>query len=156
MTVLKAQFFSIYYREILAIMRCSFLRCKLFYFVPANISWHRYDLFFRFISLLSRDINVNSTQRQLVNNKNIPVNIIPFYNCDEMAMPSKCDSSDCCNKHDDSNGKISKKKNARIFYVWISAAYYAKSMKFVSLELVNQKTRFICDKQWNMILNTMI
>lgn len=27
-----------------------------------------------------------------------------------MAMPSKCDSSDCCNKHDDSNGKISKKK----------------------------------------------
>ena len=54
-----------------------------------------------------------------------------------MAMPSKCDSSDCCNEHDDSNGKISK-KNARIFYVWISAAYYAKSMKFVSLELVNR------------------
>ena len=38
-----------------------------------------------------------------------------------MAMPSKCDSSDCCNEHDDSNGKISKKKCSHILRLNISS-----------------------------------
>ena len=66
----------------------SFLRCQLFYVPLANIRLHRYDSFFRFILLLSGDININRGSTSVTNNS-IPLNTLPFRNCGEPTMPSE-------------------------------------------------------------------
>ena len=77
------------------------MRCQLSYFAFANIRLHSYDSFFRFILLLSCDVNVDPGPTTVNNNK-IPLNALSFYNYDEPTMPSKCDSSDNNNEYDDS------------------------------------------------------
>ena len=66
----------------------SFLRCQLSYFPLANIRLHRYDSFFRFILLLSGDININPGLTTITNNS-IPLSTLPFRTCGEPTMPSK-------------------------------------------------------------------
>ena len=76
-------------------------RCQLSYFALANIRLHRCDSFFRFILLLQGDINVNPSPTA-VNNSKVPLNALPFYNCHEPTITSKCNSFDYNKEHDDS------------------------------------------------------
>ena len=71
---------------------------QLSYFALANIRLHRYDLFFRFISLLG-DTNVNPGPTTVNNNK-ISLNTLPFYKCTEPTMLPECDSSDYNKEHE--------------------------------------------------------
>ena len=96
-------------------MKNSFLRYQLSYFALANIRLHRYDLFFRFILLLSGDINANSGSTTENNNKD-PLNVLPFYNCDEPTISSEYNTSDYNKEYDDSKSNIFKKR-ACIFYI---------------------------------------
>ena len=55
--------------KILYIARHRFLRCQLCYFAIANIWLHRCDSFFRFMCLLSDDINPNPGPTTIKNSK---------------------------------------------------------------------------------------
>ena len=65
----SSNFFSLNFLKILDITTNSFLRCYLSYFALAKIRLLRYDSFFRFILLLSGDINVNPGPATVNNNK---------------------------------------------------------------------------------------
>ena len=86
------------------------------YFALANIRLHRYDSFFRFILLLSGDINVNLGPTAVTNNS-IPLNTLPFHNCGEPTMPPECNSLGCYKVHDNSKWKISKKQGLHILHL---------------------------------------
>ena len=64
-----------------------------------------HDSFFRFILLLSGDINVNPGPTT-ENNDEISLSTVSFYNCDEPNIPSECDSSDCNKEHNNSKWNI--------------------------------------------------
>ena len=70
----------------------------------ANVQLHRYDSFFRFISLFASNINVKPGPA-IVNNNKISLNILPFYNYDEPTMPFKGNK-----EHKDSKWNIFKKE----------------------------------------------
>ena len=59
--------------------------------------------------MLSGDTNVNPGPTTIYNNK-VPLNALPFYNCGEPKIPSKCDSSGYAKEHDNSKWNIFKKK----------------------------------------------
>ena len=77
------------------ISRRFFLRSQLFYFALANIHLYSYDLFFKLVLLPTGDKNLSPGTTTLKSNK-IPLDISPFYNCDESTMSSKRDRG--CNK----------------------------------------------------------
>ena len=55
----------------------------------------------------------------IISNNNIPLNTLPFHNCDKPTfptMPSRCDSSDCYKANDDSKWKIF--KNALAYFTF--------------------------------------
>ena len=128
----SSNIFSLNFLEILDITKNSFLRCQLSYFALANIRLHRYNSFFRFILLLSCDINVNPGPATVNDNK-VPLKALPIYNCDEPTAPSKCGSSDYSKEHDNSKWNIFKKRACKC-YTWMSIAYYLKPVKFASLQ----------------------
>ena len=98
----------------------SFLRCQLSYFGLANILLHRYDSFFRFILLLSGNVNVNPGPTTVTNNS-IPLNTLPFHNHGEPTMPSECNSLGRYKAHDNSKWKIFKKKGLHILHLNINS-----------------------------------
>ena len=91
----SSNFFSINFQEILKITKKFFLRSQLFYFALANIHLYSYDLFFKLVLLPTGDKNLSPGTTTLKSNK-IPLDIFPFYNCDESTMSSKRDRG--CNK----------------------------------------------------------
>ena len=109
--IISLNFFSLYLLEILDIITNRFLRCQFSCFTLPNIHLHKYDSFFRFILLLSGDINVNPDSTT-VNNNNVPLNALPFYSCNEPTKPSECNSSDYAKEHDDSKWNIFKNRLA--------------------------------------------
>ena len=116
----NAFFFSINILEIQDSPRTSFLRCQLSYFALSYIPLHRYDSFFRFISLLWGDIN-NNLGLTTVTNNSIPLNTFPFHNQGKITMPSECNSLGCHKAHDSSKWKIFKKKCLRILHLNINS-----------------------------------
>ena len=98
----------------------SFLRCQLSYFPLANIRLHRYDSFFRFILLLSGDININPGPTTVTNNS-IPLSTLPFRTCGEPTMPSKVKSLGCCKAHNNSKWKIFLRKGLHILHLNINS-----------------------------------
>ena len=105
----NTNFFLINVLQIQDSTQSNFLRCYLSYIALENIRLHRYDSFFRLILLFSAYINVNPGPNTVTNNS-IPLNILPFHNCGEPTMPSKCNSSGCYIVHDNFKLKIFKKK----------------------------------------------
>ena len=97
------------------------LRCQLSYFALANIQLYKYDWFFKLILMPSNNINIKPDPTTQNNNNKIPLNTLPFYNCHELTMPSKCDSSYYNKEHENSKWNIFKKRVC-IFYIWISIA----------------------------------
>ena len=122
----------------------SFLRCQLSYFPLANIRLHRYDSFFRFILLLSGDININPGPTTVTSNS-IPLNTLPFRTCGEPTMPSEVNSLDCCKGHNNSKWKIFLRKDLHILHLNINSVlakideirFIAKQSNASKLELVN-------------------
>ena len=107
----------------------QFLRGQFFYFSLANIRLNRYDSFFRFILLLSGDINFKPVPTTVTNNI-ILLNTLPFHNCGEPTMPSECNSLSCYKAHDNYKLKIFKKKDLHIFHLNINSLL-PESMKIV-------------------------
>ena len=77
--------------------------------------------FFRLTLLLSSYLNINPGPAN-VSNTSIPLNTLPFDNCDELNMPSEHSSSDSCKAHNDSKWIIFEKR-AYIFYIRMSTVY---------------------------------
>ena len=110
----NSNFFSLNILEILDITTNIFLGCQLSFFALANIRLHRYNSFFRLILLLSVDINVNPGPTKVNNNK-VPLHVLPFSNCDEPTINSKCDSSDYTKQLNNSKWNIFEKKGLAYF-----------------------------------------
>ena len=57
----------------------------------------------------------------IVTNTSIPLNILPFHNCNVPTMSSECNSSCCCKAHDNSKWNIFKKKSLDILHLNINS-----------------------------------
>lgn len=96
--MLKSQFILINFLEILKIAGNSFFKIPTFLLWSSKYSIKQVWYGFKFILLLSGHINVDWGPIT-VNKKNILLNILPFYNCDEPSMLYKCNSCGCYNEH---------------------------------------------------------
>ena len=146
-------FFSINIFEIQDSTRNSFLRCQLSNFALANIRVHRYDSFFRFILLLSGNINVNLGPTTVTNNS-IPLNTLPFHNCGEITptMSSESNSLGCCKGHDSSKWKIFLKNVWHILHLNIDSLLF--KLRFIAKQSNASITGIVESKLDSSILNS--